>query len=71
MDSMPIVVGELPSGEAYEAGVRENWVLCKVGNDPSNMRSLDLGWMGWDGMGCGPGTPGILNSPLCTFFYPG
>ena len=51
MDSMPIVVGDLPSGEAYEAGVRENWVLCQVGNDPSNMRSLDLGWMGWDGMG--------------------
>lgn len=38
MDSMPIVVGELPQGEAYTAGVREGWVLCQVGNDPSNMR---------------------------------
>ena len=42
MDSMPIVVGELPQGEAYTAGVREGWVLCQVGNDPSNMR-----WLGW------------------------
>ena len=40
MDSMPIVVGELPQGEAYEAGVREGWVLCQVGTDESNMRSL-------------------------------
>jgi len=40
MDSMPIVVGELPQGEAYTAGVREGWVLCQVGNDPSNMRNF-------------------------------
>lgn len=40
MDSMPITVGDLPQGEAYEAGVREGWVLCQVGTDESNMRSL-------------------------------
>ncbi|CAK9114686.1 Dynein heavy chain-like protein PF11_0240 [Durusdinium trenchii] len=40
MEQMPIVVGERPQGVAYDAGVREGWVLCQVGTDPSNMRNF-------------------------------
>ncbi|CAE7802246.1 fadB, partial [Symbiodinium necroappetens] len=29
MDSMPIVVGEKPVGEAAEAGIAEGWILCQ------------------------------------------
>jgi len=40
MDSLPITVGQNPTGEAASAGVREGWILREVGSSPQDMRDF-------------------------------